>query len=78
MKLSIPQFFLIQIKIEQGDSVFDENIDGIKKALDFDKLRSMLGKEPNIEHKVNTTSQKTTKLLPNKNINYRIHFLKKS
>ena len=67
MKLSTPQFFLIQIKIEQGDSVFDENIDGIKKALDFEKLRSMLGKEPNIEPKVKTTSSKTAKLLPNKN-----------
>lgn len=46
LKLSTPQFFLVQIKIEQGDPVFDENIAGIKNALDFEKLRSMLGKEP--------------------------------
>lgn len=31
-------------EIEEGNAVFDENIDGIKRALDFEKLRIMLGK----------------------------------
>jgi hypothetical protein len=46
LELSVPQFIQIQIKIEQGNLVFNENIAGIKKALDFEKLRSMLGKSP--------------------------------
>lgn len=65
-KLSTPQFFQIQIKIEQGNSVFDENFAGIKKALNFEKLRSMLGKEPNIASQVNKTSPNTNKPIPKK------------
>lgn len=66
MKLSTPQFFLIQIKIEQGNSVFDENIDGIKKALDFEKLRSMLGKELNSPTQTIKTIPKTITQSPKK------------
>jgi len=41
---SLPQFFTVIYKISQGDPVFEANIDAIKEAVDFAKLRSMLGK----------------------------------
>jgi hypothetical protein len=41
---SSPQFFTVIYKISQGDPVFEANITAIKKAVDFAKLRSMLGK----------------------------------
>jgi hypothetical protein len=44
VKKPVPQFFTVQYKLTEGDPVFEENISGIKKALDFEKLRIMLGK----------------------------------
>ena len=44
MSLSSPQFFTVVYKISKGDPVFDENIANIKKAVDFETLKSMLGK----------------------------------
>ncbi|MDO9257913.1 MAG: hypothetical protein Q7U54_20530 [Bacteroidales bacterium] len=41
---SSPQFFTVVYKIAQGDPVFDANIAAIKEAVDFAKLRGMLGK----------------------------------
>ena len=41
---SSPQFFTVVYKISKGDPVFADNYEGIKKALDFAKLKSMLGK----------------------------------
>jgi hypothetical protein len=41
---SSPQFFTVVYKIAQGDPVFDANIAAIKEAVDFAKLKSMLGK----------------------------------
>ena len=41
---SSPQFFTVVYKIAQGDPVFDANIAAIKEAVDYAKLRSMLGK----------------------------------
>ena len=41
---SSPQFFTVVYKIAHGDPVFEENIEAIKKAVGFAKLRSMLGK----------------------------------
>lgn len=41
---STPQFFTVEYKIEHGDPIFEENIANIKKAVDFTKLRNMLGK----------------------------------
>lgn len=41
---SSPQFFTVVYKISGGDPVFEKNIEDIKKAIDFDKLRNMLGK----------------------------------
>lgn len=41
---SSPQFFSIVYKISKGDVVFEENIEAIKKAVDFSKLKNMLGK----------------------------------
>lgn len=41
---STPQFFTVVYKISHGDPVFEDNIEAIKKAVDFSKLRSMLGK----------------------------------
>lgn len=41
---SAPQFFTVVFKIAHGDPVFEDNIANIKKAIDFEKLRSMLGK----------------------------------
>lgn len=41
---SSPQFFSIVYKIAHGDPVFEENIANIKKAVDFGKLKNMLGK----------------------------------
>ena len=41
---SSPQFFTVIYKIEHGDPVFEANITAIKEAVDFAKLRSMLGK----------------------------------
>lgn len=45
LKKSTPQFFHIKYKITQNDPVFEKNIAGLMKALDFEKLRSMLGKD---------------------------------
>jgi hypothetical protein len=44
LPMSSPQFFTVVYKIAQGDPVFDANIAAIKEAVDFAKLRSMLGK----------------------------------
>lgn len=41
---SSPQFFTVIYKISQGDPVFEENMAAIKEAVDFAKLKSMLGK----------------------------------
>lgn len=41
---SSPQFFSVVYKISKGDPVFIDNYEGIKKALDFSKLKAMLGK----------------------------------
>lgn len=41
---SSPQFFTVVYKISKGDAVFEDNIAGIKKAIDFEKLKNMLGK----------------------------------
>lgn len=41
---SSPQFFTVVYKIAHGDPVFEENMANIKKAIDFAKLKSMLGK----------------------------------
>lgn len=44
LPMSSPQFFTVVYKIAHGDPVFEENIETIKKAVDFAKLRSMMGK----------------------------------
>jgi hypothetical protein len=44
LPMSSPQFFTVVYTLSQGDPVFEENIAAIKEAVDFDKLRSMLGK----------------------------------
>jgi hypothetical protein len=44
LPLSSPQFFSVVYKIAGGDPVFEENISGIKKAVDFEVLRNMLGR----------------------------------
>jgi hypothetical protein len=41
---SSPQFFSVVFKISHGDPVFETNIAAIKNAVDFAKLKSMLGK----------------------------------
>ena len=41
---SAPQFFFVQYIIAHGDLVFEENIAGIQKAVDFNALKAMLGK----------------------------------
>ncbi|MEO8406007.1 MAG: hypothetical protein ABI480_15475 [Chitinophagaceae bacterium] len=41
---SVPQFFTVVYKISHGDPVFEENIEAIKKAVDFAALKSRLGK----------------------------------
>ena len=41
---SSPQFFTVVYKISKGDVVFEENIEAIKKAVDFATLKNMLGK----------------------------------
>lgn len=41
---SAPQFFTVVFTLSQGDPVFEENIAAIKKAIDFDALKNMLGK----------------------------------
>ncbi len=41
---SSPQFFTVVYKISHGDPVFEENIDAIKKTVDFAALRNLLGK----------------------------------
>jgi len=41
---SSPQFFTVIYKLSQGDPVFEANIAAIKEAVDFAKLRGMLGK----------------------------------
>jgi hypothetical protein len=41
---SSPQFFTVVYKIAHGDPVFEENIANIKTAIDFAKLKKMLGK----------------------------------
>jgi len=41
---SSPQFFTVVYKISEGDPVFEQNIAGIKNAVDFTALKSMLGK----------------------------------
>jgi hypothetical protein len=44
LPLSSPQFFTVVYKIAAGDNVFEYNIDHIKKAVDFNTLKNMLGK----------------------------------
>lgn len=41
---SSPQFFTVVYKFTHGDPVFEENISGIQKAVDFTALKNMLGK----------------------------------
>ncbi len=41
---SSPQFFTVVYKISKDDAVFEENIEAIKKAVDFAALKNMLGK----------------------------------
>ena len=41
---SSPQFFTVVYKISKGDAVFEENMEAIKKAVDFATLKNMLGK----------------------------------
>lgn len=41
---SSPQFFTVVYKIKHGDPVFEENVANIKKAVDFQALKNMLGK----------------------------------
>jgi len=41
---SSPQFFTVVYKISKGDPVFEENMEAIKKAVDFASLKNMLGK----------------------------------
>ena len=41
---SSPQFFTVIYKIAQGDPVFEANISAIQEAVDFVKLKGMLGK----------------------------------
>ena len=43
---SVPQFFSVVYKFSEGEPVFQANIAGIQKAIDFAVLRNMLGKEP--------------------------------
>ena len=44
LPMSSPQFFTIVYKIAHGDLVFEDNMAAIKKAVDFDMLKNMLGK----------------------------------
>jgi hypothetical protein len=44
LPMSSPQFFTVIYKVSQGDPVFEENIAAIKEAIDFGKLKNMLGK----------------------------------
>lgn len=41
---SSPQFFTVVYKISKGDAVFTDNYEAIRKAVDFEKLKTMLGK----------------------------------
>ena len=41
---SSPQFLSVVYKIAAGDTVFKENMEAIKKAVDFATLKNMLGK----------------------------------
>jgi hypothetical protein len=41
---SSPQFFTVVYKFTHGDPVFEENISGIQKAVNFIALKNMLGK----------------------------------
>jgi hypothetical protein len=44
LPMSSPQFFTVVYKVVHGDPVYDENISNIKKAVDFEVLKNMLGK----------------------------------
>lgn len=44
LSMSAPQFFTVIYKLSQGDPVFEANIAAIREAVDFSKLKSMLGK----------------------------------
>lgn len=44
LPMSTPQFFTVVYTISHGDPVFEKNIDGIKKTVDFAVLKNMLGK----------------------------------
>ena len=41
---SSPQFFTVIYKIAAGDPVFEDNISAFQKAIDFSRLKNMLGK----------------------------------
>jgi hypothetical protein len=41
---SSPQFFTVVYTLTENDPVFEENIAAIKEAVDFEKLKNMLGK----------------------------------
>ena len=41
---SSPQFFSVVYKISKDDTVFEDNMEAIKKAVDFATLKNMLGK----------------------------------
>jgi hypothetical protein len=44
LPMSSPQFFNVVYKIAHGNPVFEENMEAIIKAVDFAKLKNMLGK----------------------------------
>ena len=44
LSLSAPQFFTVVYKVSKGDAVFEDNIEAIKKAVDFATLKNMLGR----------------------------------
>jgi len=44
LPVSSPQFFTVVYKISKGDPVFVDNYEALKKAIDFTKLKTMLGK----------------------------------
>jgi hypothetical protein len=44
LPMSAPQFFYVSFTVKQGDPIYVENISEIQKAIDFSKLKNMLGK----------------------------------
>ncbi len=44
LQKSAPQFFSVVYKITHGETVYEENIANIQKAVDFEKLKALPGK----------------------------------